>query len=250
MAKQHDPQVLIQLLAELYVLVDTAFPESTIRDQIMAALDGEPLPYGSLLPLRVPYDDYDFETLAAQRNRLHAIAESRPGHPLAAAVGRLDAALTAYGSAKYPGTPAAYPVVIERDGATWMASFPDVPEALTCADSEAEALAEAHDALVTALTFYFEDNRPVPLPSKPQAGQPVVRVPSILWSRVLLLNAGCDLPCRVPESGDEYAARVEELDQLLRIVGDDEDHPLAGRVARLGEAVRAYDEAHLPPEMH
>lgn len=85
---------------------------------------------------------------------------------------------------------AEYPVVIERDGATWTASFPDVPEALAGGDTAEEALAEAHDALVTAFEFYFEDGRPVPLPSQPQAGQQVVRVPAALWDRVLRLNAG------------------------------------------------------------
>lgn len=46
MAKPHDTQTLLNLLAELYVVADTVFLEPTICDQIMAALDGEPLPCG------------------------------------------------------------------------------------------------------------------------------------------------------------------------------------------------------------
>lgn len=248
MTEQHAPQTLIELLAELYVIIDTLQPYSTVRDQIMAALDGAPLPYRSLLPFSVPFNDGDLKALAAQHVELQKLIEGRPNHPLAAAIRRLDGALTAYGSAQHHGEPGEYPVIIERDGTkSWMVHFPDIPEALTCGSSPKDALAEAQDSLLTALSFYFEDKRPVPLPSRPQAGQPVVRVPAILWSRVLLLNAGCDLPCRIPESVDEYDARVEELDWLLRIVGDDEEHPLSGYVARLGDVIRAYDEAHRPP---
>ncbi len=55
-----------------------------------------------------------------------------------------------------------YPVMIHRDGNTWMASFPDIPEALTGGNTRDEALTEVQDALITAFEFYFEDNRPVP----------------------------------------------------------------------------------------
>lgn len=82
-----------------------------------------------------------------------------------------------------------YPVMIERDGDAWMAYFPDLPEALTGGDSREEALAEAHDALVTAFEFYFEKNHPIPLPSTPAAGQELVMVPPDLWGKVLRLNA-------------------------------------------------------------
>lgn len=73
-----------------------------------------------------------------------------------------------------------YPVIIERDGDTWMARFPDVPEALTCGESRDEALMAASDALVTAFEFYAESCRPVPMPSSPVAGQELVSVPSSL----------------------------------------------------------------------
>ncbi|WP_419761524.1 type II toxin-antitoxin system HicB family antitoxin [Aeromonas jandaei] len=70
-----------------------------------------------------------------------------------------------------------YPVIIDRDGDTWIASFPDVPEALTCGDSHEEALTAALDALVTAFEFYIENGRPVPAPRSPIAGQELVSVP-------------------------------------------------------------------------
>lgn len=109
-----------------------------------------------------------------------------------------------------------YPVVIERDGETWMASFPDIPEALTNGDSREEALQEAKDALLTAFEFYVEDNRPVPMPSVATEGHDVVAVPLSVWSKILLLNAMCG-------SGvdyDELARRLEHPPQEVRHLTD------------------------------
>ncbi|MCW4153009.1 transcriptional regulator [Halomonas sp. 18H] len=49
-----------------------------------------------------------------------------------------------------------------------------------------------------------------------------------------------------PENEEGYDAKVEALDELLDMVGDDEDHPLAGLAARLGDIIEAYDEEHRP----
>jgi antitoxin HicB len=68
-----------------------------------------------------------------------------------------------------------YPVNIEPvDEGGFFVSFPDVPEALTQGDTYEDALAMAADALATALEFYTDDNRPVPLPSLPKPGQLVI----------------------------------------------------------------------------
>ena len=57
------------------------------------------------------------------------------------------------------------------------AFFADVPEAITAAASQAEALDCAQDALVVALSSYLDDGRPLPVPGKAKRGQPVVVLP-------------------------------------------------------------------------
>lgn len=64
-----------------------------------------------------------------------------------------------------------YPVELEKDGDGWFASFPDSPEALTSGTSIEHALQMAKDALITAMDFYFEDGRAVPIPGALAAGQ-------------------------------------------------------------------------------
>jgi antitoxin HicB len=71
-----------------------------------------------------------------------------------------------------------YPVNLEPDGEGWFASFPDIPEALTSGTTIGHALQMAKDALITAMDFYFEDGRAVPLPSPVQAGQYAIDLPA------------------------------------------------------------------------
>jgi antitoxin HicB len=47
-----------------------------------------------------------------------------------------------------------------------------------------EALELAKDALETALEFYFEDGRSVPMPSVPAKNQPVIEISASLWAKV------------------------------------------------------------------
>jgi antitoxin HicB len=81
-----------------------------------------------------------------------------------------------------------YPAHVTRDGDGFTVSFPDIPEALTGAPSREEALRLAVDALSTAMDFYFEDRRPVPLPSETKHGQVLVDLPLSVGAKVLLLN--------------------------------------------------------------
>lgn len=130
-----------------------------------------------------------------------------------------------------------YPVTIERDGDSWMVSFPDVPEALTGADSLEEARQEALDALVTAFEFYFEDNRPVPLPSAPQANQEVVTVPPSLWAKVLLLNTMCDSHVTQAELGRRMGIPRQNVQRITNLHHTTKLDSLADALKALGHSL-------------
>ena len=49
-----------------------------------------------------------------------------------------------------------------------------------------------------------------------------------------------------PTNDNDYDSLVEALDELLALVGDDEDHPLAGLASRVGDMIEAYDELRRP----
>lgn len=82
-----------------------------------------------------------------------------------------------------------YPARIVADGHGFIASFRDIPEALTGGATREETIELARDALVTAMDFYFEDRRAVPPPTMAKRGEVGIRLPASVSARILLLNA-------------------------------------------------------------
>ena len=108
-----------------------------------------------------------------------------------------------------------YPLILERDGDGLTASFPDIPEALTGGATEAEALEMATDALVTAMEFYFEDRRQVPLPSPLREGQQSVELPPSVAAKVLLLNEMLAQQVRPTELARRLGTRPQDVNRLI-----------------------------------
>lgn len=81
-----------------------------------------------------------------------------------------------------------YPATFVQEDDGYIVTFRDIPEALTQGDTYEEAVEMAQDALATAMDFYFEDNRPVPMPSNAKKGDVLIELPLSVWSKVLLLN--------------------------------------------------------------
>jgi antitoxin HicB len=83
----------------------------------------------------------------------------------------------------------AYPFDMEQQPeGGFTVTFPDVPEAITEGDSAGEARERAEDALVTALSFYTDDNKPLPTPSATD-GRSVAIVPPLVAAKLALHDA-------------------------------------------------------------
>ena len=84
----------------------------------------------------------------------------------------------------------AYPCQLtpDEDGGL-VATFPDVPEAITGGRNRAEALAMAEDALATALAGYVHEKWDIPTPSEAAAGQVSVPVPTVVAAKLALYSA-------------------------------------------------------------
>ena len=76
----------------------------------------------------------------------------------------------------------------EEDGG-FSVSFPDVPEALTCGDDRAEALAMAEDALAVALGAYVRAREDIPSPRPLLSEQVLVAVPLVVAAKLALYTA-------------------------------------------------------------
>jgi len=125
-----------------------------------------------------------------------------------------------------------YPVTLKEDAkGKFVATFADIPEAITQGNTKDEALAAAQDALETALDFYFEDNRQVPTPSLAKRGQPVVELPASLSAKVLLLNEMIGQGVRPAELARRLNTTPQEVNRLTNV-----QHTT--RIDRIAEALK------------
>jgi antitoxin HicB len=82
-----------------------------------------------------------------------------------------------------------YPIDLQLDtNGQYLVTFPDIPEAVTAADTKEQALVMAVDALESALDFYFDEKRLVPPPSRVKRGQAFVDLPATVAAKAMLHN--------------------------------------------------------------
>ncbi len=82
-----------------------------------------------------------------------------------------------------------YPINLELDtNGQYLVTFPDIPEAVTAADKKDEISSMALDALESALDFYFDQKRHIPIPSALAGDQLFVDVPATVIAKVMLHN--------------------------------------------------------------
>lgn len=116
----------------------------------------------------------------------------------------------------------------------YVVTFRDIPEAVTQGDTFDEARLMAADVLESAMDFYFEDGRPVPLPSRIRKGEELVDLPSSVSAKVLLLNemlaakvSKAELARRMGTQPQEvqrivdlrHATKIDTVDKALRALG-------------------------------
>jgi len=83
----------------------------------------------------------------------------------------------------------AYPVSLAQEEGTIIVRSRDLPELLTFGDDEANALANAEDALEVVLLSYAEKNLDVPQPSQPTADERTVFVAAHVAAKLAVIEA-------------------------------------------------------------
>jgi antitoxin HicB len=94
-------------------------------------------------------------------------------------------------------------------------TFPDVPEAITQGEDVDDALLHAADVLESALDFYIEAGRAIPMPSKARRGQRVVELPASYAAKVLLLNEMAVQKVRPAELARRLKVTLQEVNRLI-----------------------------------
>ncbi|MDO4936746.1 MAG: type II toxin-antitoxin system HicB family antitoxin [Sutterellaceae bacterium] len=108
-----------------------------------------------------------------------------------------------------------FPAQVESNGAGgFIASFKDVPEALTEAPTMEELKANAVDALITAIDFYIEDHRHFPEPSPVTDQDLAIQLPPSVIAKVMLLNAMVDTNTRPIDLARKLGTSRQEVTRI------------------------------------
>ena len=108
-----------------------------------------------------------------------------------------------------------YPVTLTPDEGTVMVTFVDIPEAITFGMDEDEALLQAVDALESALTFYIEDRKLLPSPSKPKKGQKTVRPSALECGKLGVYQAITEQGIKKSELARRLGWHMPQIDRLF-----------------------------------
>jgi antitoxin HicB len=119
----------------------------------------------------------------------------------------------------------------------FVVTFPDIPEAITQGDNIDEAMHHAADALESALDFYFEEGRRVPMPSRPKRGQRVVELPASVAAKVLLLNEMIAQKVRPATLARRLRVTPQEVTRLIDLRHTTKIDGIAGALKALGKTL-------------
>lgn len=109
-----------------------------------------------------------------------------------------------------------YPMNLTRDdNGTFLVRFPDIPEAITVAETEDESLLVGKEALEAALEIYFDEKRVVPAPSKVKKGQRSITLPALVTAKVLLANEMVRQGVRKAELARRLDVHMPQVDRLV-----------------------------------
>ena len=131
-----------------------------------------------------------------------------------------------------------YPVTLTPDEGTVMVTFVDIPEAITFGMDEDEAVLQAVDALESALTFYIEDRKLLPTPSKPKKGQKTVRPSALECGKLGVYQAITEQGIKKSELARRLGWHMPQIDRLFDLRHASKLDQIEAAASALGKHVK------------
>jgi len=129
-----------------------------------------------------------------------------------------------------------YRVALEpASNGTVIATFPDVPEAHTVGNDEAQALERAPDALETALAIYVDERRDLPRPKRPRKGDRMVALPPMAAAKLAIYQAMRDQGVTQVELAGRLGCDPKDIRRLLDLMHNSRLDRLDLALAALGK---------------
>ena len=125
----------------------------------------------------------------------------------------------------------------DRRAGGYVISFPDVPEAVTQAESLEEGVDMAADCLEMVLAEYIRLGRPIPAPSRPKRGQRSIRLPLFVALKVELHNAWLQSGMKKAELARRLRIPRANVDRLFDLKRRSRPERIEDAFAALGKQV-------------
>lgn len=136
-----------------------------------------------------------------------------------------------------------YPVTIVESEGDHLVFCPDIPEMHSVGGSLEEALREAEDGLVSALSIYVDQRRAIPFPSQCKKGQHLVRLPALVVAKVGLWNAMQEQGLRKADLARLLEVNPTQVDRLVDFLHSSKIEQLEAALAALGKRIGVTVEA-------
>ena len=131
-----------------------------------------------------------------------------------------------------------YPLTMTPDtNGTFLVQFPDIPEAVTVAEDETEALVNGLEALEAAIEIYFDEKRVVPVPSKVKRGQLSITLPALVTAKVLLANEMVIQGVRKADLARRLGAHMPQVDRLVDLKHSSKLESIELAFQKLGKSI-------------
>ena len=122
----------------------------------------------------------------------------------------------------------------------YVVTFRDIPEAITQGESVEDALKHAQDALESAMEFYFDDRREVPMPSAAKRGERLVALPVSESFKILLLNEMVRQNVRPAELAKRMRTSKQEINRITTLRHATKVDRIADALAALGKRLTIH----------
>lgn len=121
---------------------------------------------------------------------------------------------------------------------SWEVSCRDLPLLHSVGDTVEEALAEAADGLVAAISLEMDARRPIPLASDAQQGEYIVSVPVLVAMKAALYNAMIETGIRKADLARQLGVNGPQVDRLLDVEHSSKVEKVELALAQLGRKAR------------
>lgn len=137
-----------------------------------------------------------------------------------------------------------YAVALTQDAETgaYEVACRDLPLMHSVGDTIDEALLEAEDGIITAISLEMDMRRPIPVASAPQAGEYVISVPVLVAMKAALYNAMIETGTRKADLARRLGVNAPQVDRLLDVEHSSKVEKVELALAQLGR--KASVEIH------